>query len=117
MAILTIRNLDNELKARLRVEAAQHGRSMKEEVREILRRALRNRRLVAARAAGCASALPRWPISGWNCRARRATAVRGFLRMIVLDTNVLSELMRAQAEPPSSTGSIDRHPIPLSLPP
>ncbi|SPK70548.1 conserved protein of unknown function (plasmid) [Cupriavidus taiwanensis] len=40
MATLTIRNLDDELKARLRVEAAQHGRSMEEEVREILRRAL-----------------------------------------------------------------------------
>ena len=43
MATLTIRNLDDELKARLRVEAAQHGRSMEEEVREILRRALSKR--------------------------------------------------------------------------
>ncbi|WP_455289037.1 FitA-like ribbon-helix-helix domain-containing protein [Cupriavidus necator] len=40
MATLTIRNLDDKLKARLRIEAAQHGRSMEEEVREILRRAL-----------------------------------------------------------------------------
>lgn len=40
MATLTIRNLDEELKARLRMEAAQHGHSMEEEVRAILRRAL-----------------------------------------------------------------------------
>lgn len=40
MATLTIRNLDEELKARLRVEAAVHGNSMEEEVRCILRKAL-----------------------------------------------------------------------------
>ena len=40
MATLTIRNLEDELKARLRVEAAQHGRSMEEEVRSILRQVL-----------------------------------------------------------------------------
>ena len=40
MASLTIRNLDEELKARLRVEAAIHGNSMEEEVRCILRKAL-----------------------------------------------------------------------------
>lgn len=40
MATLTIRNLDDELKARLRVNAALHGHSMEEEVRLILRRSL-----------------------------------------------------------------------------
>jgi plasmid stability protein len=37
---LTIRNLDEQIKARLRVRAAQHGWSMEEEVRVILRTAL-----------------------------------------------------------------------------
>jgi plasmid stability protein len=37
MATLTIRNLDDEVKRRLRVRAAEHGRSMEEEAREILR--------------------------------------------------------------------------------
>lgn len=37
MASITIRNLEDELKRRLRVRAAEHGRSMEEEVREILR--------------------------------------------------------------------------------
>ena len=40
MATLTIRDFDDELKAALRVRAAQHGRSMESEVREILRRTL-----------------------------------------------------------------------------
>lgn len=42
MATLTIRNLDDDLKASLRVRAALHGQSMEEEVRCILRQALRN---------------------------------------------------------------------------
>jgi plasmid stability protein len=37
MASLTIRGLDVETHARLRVEAARHGRSMEAEVRSILR--------------------------------------------------------------------------------
>ena len=40
MASLTIRKLDDPLKARLRVQAAVHGRSMEEEARTILRAAL-----------------------------------------------------------------------------
>jgi plasmid stability protein len=38
MASITIRNLEDEIKQRLRVRAAEHGRSMEEEAREILRR-------------------------------------------------------------------------------
>ena len=41
MATLTIRNLDPALKERLRVRAAQHGRSMEAEVRDILRETLK----------------------------------------------------------------------------
>lgn len=40
MASITIRNLDDDLKAQLRVVAASHGRSMEEEVRMIIRQAL-----------------------------------------------------------------------------
>ena len=40
MASLTIRNLDEELIAKLRVNAALHRNSMEEEVRSILRRTL-----------------------------------------------------------------------------
>jgi plasmid stability protein len=40
MATMTIRNVDDELKSRLRVRAAMHGRSMEDEAREILRASL-----------------------------------------------------------------------------
>ncbi|MGD0179045.1 MAG: plasmid stabilization protein [Terriglobales bacterium] len=40
MATITIRQLDEKTKIRLRVRAAHHGRSMEEEAREILRSAL-----------------------------------------------------------------------------
>jgi plasmid stability protein len=40
MATLTIRNIDDALKRRLRLRAAERGRSMEEEVREILRMTL-----------------------------------------------------------------------------
>jgi antitoxin FitA len=40
MASITIRNLEEPLKSKLRVRAAQHGRSMEDEVRHILRSAL-----------------------------------------------------------------------------
>jgi plasmid stability protein len=40
MASITIRNLDEALKQRLRLDAARHGHSMEEEVRLILRGAL-----------------------------------------------------------------------------
>jgi plasmid stability protein len=40
MAMLTIRNLDDGIKARLRVRAAMHGHSMEEEARLILKRAV-----------------------------------------------------------------------------
>lgn len=40
MASITIRNLDEALKRRLRIRAAQKGRSMEEEARDVLRIAL-----------------------------------------------------------------------------
>ena len=40
MASITIRNLDDDVKTRLRVRAASHGRSMEEEARLILREAV-----------------------------------------------------------------------------
>lgn len=40
MAAITIRQLDESTKSRLRIRAAHHGRSMEAEAREILRAAL-----------------------------------------------------------------------------
>ncbi len=40
MAAITIRQLEESIKSRLRIRAAHHGRSMEEEAREILRASL-----------------------------------------------------------------------------
>ena len=40
MASITIRNLDEHVKTRLRIRAAEHGRSMEDEARRILRNAV-----------------------------------------------------------------------------
>jgi len=56
MASLTIRNLDDSVKRRLRIRAAQHGRSMEEEARSILRGAL-DEREETANLADLAAAL------------------------------------------------------------
>ena len=40
MATITIRRLDDAVKARLRMRAASHGRSMEEEARQVLTAAL-----------------------------------------------------------------------------
>lgn len=56
MSSLTIRNLDPDVKARLRVRAAQHGHSMEEEARIILGEKLAQSS-AAAGAAGLADAI------------------------------------------------------------
>ena len=54
MASMTIRNIDDALKARLRVQAAKHGRSMEDEARDILRTALSSE---SARASSLVKAI------------------------------------------------------------
>lgn len=43
MVSITLRNLDEQTKTRLRMRAARHGRSMEDEARNILRSALTGR--------------------------------------------------------------------------
>ena len=47
MASLTLRNIDESLKSRLRISAAEKGRSMEEEARQILKRFLLRKRASA----------------------------------------------------------------------
>ncbi|WP_119391096.1 FitA-like ribbon-helix-helix domain-containing protein [Taklimakanibacter lacteus] len=54
MASMTIRDIDEKLKAKLRVQAARHGRSMEDEARDILRTALSRE---ASRAGGLVDAI------------------------------------------------------------
>lgn len=70
MAQFTVRNLEEDVKRRLKLRAEQHGLSMEEEVRRILRRAVceepaapvRLGSRMAARFAqvGLKQALPEW---------------------------------------------------------
>lgn len=53
MASITVRNLDDGLKRRLRIRAAENGRSMEQEARDILRAAL-NDEAAPARNLGTA---------------------------------------------------------------
>ena len=51
MASITVRNLDDDVKTRLRMRAASHGRSMEEEARLILAEAV-ERETVPAKGLG-----------------------------------------------------------------
>ena len=55
MASITVRNLDEGLKRRLRIRAAENGKSMEQEVRDILRAAL-DEEAPSGRDLACASA-------------------------------------------------------------
>ena len=101
MATITIRNLDEQLKHRLQLRAARHGRSMESEAREILRAAISEPdapdNLVDAlrqqldELGGVELELPP--------RTTRPRAARlQPLPVFVLDTEVISELMRADPD-------------------
>ncbi len=51
MAVLTVRNLEEDVIRALRIRAAEHGRSAEAEHREILRQVLTGSRQPSARAA------------------------------------------------------------------
>ena len=102
MATLTIRNIDPAIKERLRVRAAGHGRSMEAELRAILNETVETG---SSEQINLAEAIRRRfaPFGGVDDlevhpRSARARAA-ALRRMIVLDTNVISELMRSQPHP------------------
>jgi plasmid stability protein len=75
MATITIRQLDEKTKARLRVRAAHHGHSMEEEAREILRNALTTS---SAQKVNLAEAIHRRfaPLGGFELKLPRRDAMR-----------------------------------------
>ena len=111
MASITIRNLDEGVKTRLRVRAAEHHRSMEEEARIILRDAVTGRHAVPRNLATFTRQCFR---VAWRRRTRTpparldARASRFLLsgQMLVIDTNVASELMRP--EPTGRSSGLDR---------
>ena len=96
MASITIRRLDDGVKAKLRLRAAGHGRSMEEEAREILKTGLRAKSQSPAQFRGIDPAAHR---TSWR-RGTRATAAPSCPassadgEVIILDTNVLSEALK-----------------------
>jgi len=75
MATMTIRKIDDQLKARLRVQAARHGRSMEDEARDILRTALSTE---PAQAASLAEAIRKRiePLGGVELQLPEREAIR-----------------------------------------
>lgn len=71
MSSITIRNLDESVKQKLRVRAALHGRSMEDEARTILRVAAEQEVLGCAEVA---RAHPRALCGAWRCRTAAARA-------------------------------------------
>ena len=65
MASITIRNLDDSLKSRLRIQAAIHGRSMEDEARDILRSSL-NRQPRGPKNLGSAIKAQFKPLGGFD---------------------------------------------------
>ena len=98
MPVVTVRNLPEETHRALKLRAAQNGRSTEAEIRAILEEVVRpeTRFKNRIRARRLRTAL-RW----YRYRpAKRASPDRACLvRMIVLDTNVISEPMRPHGSP------------------
>src|ERR1700733_427012 len=75
MSSITIRNLNQGLKARLRMRAARHRRSIEDEAREILRAALNRRRSEPANL-GTAIHARFAPLGGVEIRLPRRKSMR-----------------------------------------
>lgn len=75
MTSITIRKLDDAIKARLRVRAARHGRSMEEEAREILKSGLKEE---PVQISNLAQAIRRHlePLGGVKLKLPRRAPVR-----------------------------------------
>ena len=105
MASITVRNLEEELKRRLRIRAAENGRSMEEEARQILRTALYRKPIARKDLASAIRARFATPGRGRTGHPSPFTHAQNGpirlkrLRMIILDTNVVSELMRPNPSP------------------
>jgi phosphopantothenoylcysteine decarboxylase / phosphopantothenate---cysteine ligase len=77
MASLTIRKLDEAIKAELRLRAARNGRSVEDEVRVILREASQNRPGFAATPSQAAPIAPDEPHRVASARQSRVTLIIG----------------------------------------
>lgn len=91
MATLTVRNLDDDVVKRLRIRAAEHGRSAEAEHREILRASL----------SGSEGQAAREQVTARLAEFRRRTAGRGSPP----SADLLGEARRNRAEDLAGTGA------------
>lgn len=75
MASITIRNLDQRTKTRLKLRAARHGRSMEEEARTLLRAAVAQEPAIAGNLAEAIGAHFR-PLGGVELKIARREPMR-----------------------------------------
>jgi hypothetical protein len=73
MASLTLRNIDESLKASLRISAAENGRSMEEEARQILKHFLLRKKSDAGIGTLIFNRFSFHPPEGWICPRCRVT--------------------------------------------
>ena len=118
MAGITIRYLDDQLKHRLRVRAAEHGHSMEEEVREIPPSGRRARSAPEPRRRGP------YTIRSLRRRGTRNSPARTHARpndlrsggaVVILDTNLVSEMLRPVPEPKVEAWLATQSPIDIYM--
>ena len=97
MGNLSVRRLDEETMRLLRLRAARNGRLMEEETRRIIREAVSTPETNRRRGGPPVRAGSR---SGSRTSGTCAAPTRPIVAMILVDTNVVSELMRAAPEAP-----------------
>lgn len=102
MAGIIVRNLSDDTKERLRQRAVRHRRSLEAEVRSILEQATQ----AGANAGDRTERFPDWfhphDAAGRRSRPghrREPHRARGRGPLILLDTNVLSELVKPEPDP------------------
>ena len=108
MASITTRNLDDDVKTRLRVRAAGNGRSMEEEARLILRGAVARRKPPRNPASAIRARMS--PPSGMHLElpprgldVSRRPSIEPATVAVLLDTNVVSDLIRKTPGPAVAT--------------
>ena len=98
MAQLVVRHPDDDVKVKLEQRARLHGRSTEEEVREILRNAVWNETQKTEPLGKSLRALF-GEIGRRDSRVAWSAGNSGHILMILVDTNVLSAMMRVAVEP------------------
>jgi antitoxin FitA len=99
MAQLVVRNLDDDVKAKLQQRARRHGWSTEEEVREILRNVVRDGPQKTEPLGGPARLVRRYRARRGHPGMAWSTGKAGHILMILIDTNVLSAMTRVAVEP------------------